>query len=286
MAEIKAYNKNLWYKTGYDAAYSSIAYFKSLSPNSFILSLGPSTTDVWRTAKFYLDVVPGKQYLFSCRVTFLYVKQGSLRISFGSPAEGNFPSAYGAISQLATLGTFSLSYSFTPTAPDLVVCFSKTNYGEWTARVDEIQLIEATDNSDFEPTKIRSAQLNTELFGFGGLYDSIMIDGDKLRVHRFWKRETQTTDSSGNISLSNYSANTTCIVVKNSTGEVKLLTASSTVSTGWANTEVTVIYCSYTPTVEELTADGELTLAAGTNHIQLPDFATILLTGKEKYLEG
>lgn len=153
-----------------------------------------------------------------------------------------------------------------------------------SGRLTEIQIEEGSVATDYEnPNKISEIVFDTELFGFNNVYDTL-VDG---KLYKYWNREIKTTDSSGNFTLSGYMPSTTVIVINNSTGAVKILDVSSTVSTGWASTEVTVIYVSSSATVQELDYDGELTLnAAEINNIILPDCACAKITGTRKYLEG
>ena len=124
--------------------------------------------------------------------------------------------------------------------------------------------------------------INDELFGFEGVYDTIESDGT---VTKYWKRETKTTDGSGNFTLSGYATGSNLIAVNNTTGETKILAAGGTVATGWNNANVTVIYRLATP-ITGATFSGTVDLMPGENNIIVPKFGIISVKGRSKYLQG
>ena len=128
----------------------------------------------------------------------------------------------------------------------------------------------------------QSVSVNDELFGFEGVYDTIESDGS---VTKYWKRETKTTDGSGNFSLSDYATGSNLIVVNNTNGETKILPASGTVATEWASVSVTVIYRLATP-ITGATFSGTVDLMPGENNIIVPKFGIISVKGRSKYLQG
>ena len=129
----------------------------------------------------------------------------------------------------------------------------------------------------------QSANVNDELFGFEGVYDTIESDGT---VTKYWSRTTKTTDGSGNFTLTGYKSGSNLIAVNNTTGETKILAASGTVATGWNNANVTVIYRLATPTITGATFSGTVDLMPGENNIVVPKFGIISVKGKSKYLQG
>ena len=128
----------------------------------------------------------------------------------------------------------------------------------------------------------QSVSVNDELFGFEGVYDTIESDGS---VTKYWSRTTKTTDDSGNFSLTGYASGSNLIVVNNATGQTKILAAGDTVSTGWNDASVTVIYRLATP-VTGASFTGSIVLMPGENNIIVPKFGIISVKGKSKYLQG
>jgi len=134
---------------------------------------------------------------------------------------------------------------------------------------------------DFETETVK---INTELWRIGDHTDRLVDNFGTLEKVQRCKRELKTTNSSGAISLSNYLAGSKCIVVNNDTGQVKVLDASATVSTGWANKSVTVIYCTATQELSKVPYTGELKLS-GANTVYLEN-AVLSAFGRLKHLEG
>jgi hypothetical protein len=131
--------------------------------------------------------------------------------------------------------------------------------------VDTVQIEEAAA-TPYVPPRQDSITIpaSAELHGFGGTWDSIE-DG---YYNKRFNRETKTTDSSGNFVLSGYASGT--VIVRNkSTGEVKVLTAAASVSTGWNMTEVEILYKLAVPLRTRLLRS--INLYAGQNNILSPD---------------
>ena len=124
--------------------------------------------------------------------------------------------------------------------------------------------------------------INDELFGYGGIWDTWDSSGHLVKR---WKRETKTTDASGNFTLTGYQAGPV-ICVNNTTGEVQVLTAAATVSTGWASTSVTVIYLTASPTILENVYSGSIDLVSGDNNITIPQNGSMRVVGNTVYLQG
>jgi len=154
--------------------------------------------------------------------------------------------------------------------------------GNGEIKIYDMQIERNDAATEYEKPSIKKVIFDIELFSIQGFSDYI----ENNYLVRQIKRETKTTDGSGNFTLSDYLSGTKAIVINNSTGEVQILDVGSTISTGWTNTEVTVIYVSSSATVQELDYDGELTFNAGINNIILPDCACAKITGTRKYLEG
>ena len=167
------------------------------------------------------------------------------------------------------------SITFTPTSPTVYIYIQNAHTSPRAFTISNIHLQKASQPS-------QSATVNDELFGFEGVYDTIESDGT---VTKYWKRETKTTDGSGNFTLSGYATGSNLIVVNNVTGETNILAASGTVATGWASVSVTVIYRLATP-ITGATFSGTVDLMPGENNIIVPKFGIISVKGRSKYLQG
>jgi len=167
------------------------------------------------------------------------------------------------------------SIVFTPTSSTVYVYIQNSYSSPRAFTISNIHLQKASQPS-------QSVTVDDELFGFEGVYDTIESDGT---VTKYWKRETKTTDGSGNFTLSGYKSVSNLIAVNNTTGETKILAASGTVATGWNNANVTVIYRLATP-ITGATFSGTVDLMPGENNIVVPKFGIISVKGKSKYLQG
>lgn len=106
-----------------------------------------------------------------------------------------------------------------------------------------------------------------ELHGFGGVFNEWSNNQYTKRI----SMTTKATDESGNFTLSGYKSGTQVIVMKDSTGEVQILDAAASVSTGWNETACTIWYVLSTPVISEAKATGGLYLYEGQNNILSPD---------------
>jgi len=145
--------------------------------------------------------------------------------------------------------------------------------------------LEASDTIAAElDVETQAVKIESELWKVGNYADKLIDNFGTLEKVQRCKRELKTTNSSGAISLSNYLTGSKCIVVNNENGQVKVLDASSTVSTGWANKSVTVIYCTAAQELSKVSYTGELKLS-GTNTVYLEN-AVLGAFGRLKHLEG
>jgi hypothetical protein len=165
--------------------------------------------------------------------------------------------------------------TFTPESATVYVYIQNTDSSPRIFSISSIHLQKASQPS-------QSANVNDELFGFEGVYDTIESDGS---VTKYWSRTTKTTDDSGNFTLTGYASGSNLIVVNNTNGETKILPASGTVATGWASVSVTVIYRLATP-ITGATFTGTVDLMPGENNIVVPKFGIISVKGRSKYLQG
>lgn len=293
MIEIKRKGKNLFPLVTRDAfEYFRYDYGIRFYNNGFEGAWESGGIIIYIVGSKPIKVVPGKTYTFS----FDAIKLPSL-YGYGSTARyaayevavydvpGPFFSTANRNTRVPSINS-NVDYwvpartSLTFTAKDNYVCF---RWDFWNSHgwIGNIQLEEGDTATDYEPPADEVLNFETELFSFNKVADSL----ENGILKKWWKKEIKTTDSSGNFTLSGYMPSTTVIVINNSTGEVKILDVGSTISTGWASTEVTVIYVS-SSAVQEPDYDGELTFNAGINNIILPDCACAKITGTRKYLEG
>ncbi|NLT46557.1 MAG: hypothetical protein GXX80_13770, partial [Thermotogaceae bacterium] len=154
-------------------------------------------------------------------------------------------------------------------------------YGSNSAVVNvaELMLIEYGTDSTYTLSRTDSITIpdTVELHGWGGNYDEWSGNQYTKRIAMTKK----TTDLSANFTLSGYKLGTQVIVMKDSTGEVQVLDAAASVSTGWNETACTVWYVLSTPIVSEVKATGGLYLYEGQNNVLCPDSklpALIMLT--------
>jgi len=184
-------------------------------------------------------------------------------------------SIYDASKTYVSTTNASSPITFTPESGTVYVYIQNTDSSPRIFSISSLHLQKASQPS-------QSVSVNDELFGFEGVYDTIESDGS---VTKYWKRETKTTDGSGNFSLSDYATGSNLIVVNNTNGETKILPASGTVATEWASVSVTVIYRLATP-ITGATFTGTVDLMPGENNIIVPKFGIISVKGRSKYLQG
>lgn len=292
MIEIKRKGKNLFPLVTRDAfEYFYYDYGIRFYNNGFEGAWASGGIIIYILGSKAIKVIPGKTYTFSFDAIKLPSLYGST--AYYAAIEVGVYDVPGPFFSTVTLNTrmyyvnSNVDYwvpartSLTFTAKDNYVCFI-WNFWNSHGWIGNIQLEEGDTATDYEPPADEVLNFETELFSFNKAVDSL----ENGILKKWWKKEIKTTDSSGNFTLSGYMATSKVIVVNNLNGEVKILNVGSTISTGWASTEVTVIYVSSSATVQELDYDGELTLNAGINNIILPDCACAKITGTRKYLEG
>jgi len=266
--------KNLLNDSWLPSMYSSErGYYSTVWGAKIILgSTKKVVADVWAGATGVgqvVEIVPNKTYYLSA--TNIGEQTINLRVTERPTADYNAFSSYPYYKTLS----FSSSNPFVWLSIDQL----------YPGILDVEDIILSEQSTEYSPPRNGKIEFNTELWALEGIYEKIFEDNGQAKKIKYFVRETKITDSSGNFTLSGY-ASGKCIVINGSTGEVKILDASSTVSTGWASTEVTVIYRISTPTIENLDYDGELLLQSGTNYITLPDLAVASISGNRKYLEG
>lgn len=142
------------------------------------------------------------------------------------------------------------------------VSFEFYREGNGEIKIYDMQIERNDAATEYEKPSIKKVTFDIELFSIQGFSDYI----ENNYLVRQIKRETKTTDGSGNFTLSDYLSGTKAIVINNTNGEVKILDAAATISTGWNNTEVTIIYVSKTPEVIELPEETKLDLNNNINH--------------------
>jgi hypothetical protein len=123
------------------------------------------------------------------------------------------------------------------------------------------------------------------LFWGNGIGD--VADFKNYKIHRFFSDwEEKTTDSSGDISITNYKTNTPVYIQKADKSAAKIITGSTTtLSTGWASTDVLVRYQLLTPSEESINMN-EVALLPGDNDLNLSKGVCANIQGNKKYMEG
>ena len=149
----------------------------------------------------------------------------------------------------------------------------------------EFQLVEGELSKEKTPSHKNKIVIST-LHSYSVVSDE--VDFKRGKITRYWSFwETYTTDSNGNISVPKYKPKTISNIQRVSDAAIKDISSSSTtLNTGWTNTEIKIRYQLSEVNIESIDFNGEINLYPGQNNIIAPRNALLKIMGNRKYMEG